>query len=93
MRANITICRFDSINGEYYLFAGEGKATDGPETTGTYVWFEVDDWAQWEKKLVFGPYIHHVGGTYGNYLPVLREAARFLGLKFDTPGMPEVYSL
>ncbi len=92
-KGNITICRFDSINGEYYLFAGEGKATDGPETTGTYVWFQVDDWAKWEEKLVFGPYIHHVGGTYGNYMPVLREAARFLGLKFDSPGMPEVHSL
>jgi L-fucose isomerase-like protein len=92
-KGNITICRFDSINGEYYLFAGEGKATDGPATTGTYVWFETDNWEQWEEKLVFGPYIHHVGGTYGNYLPVLREAARFLGLRFDTPGMAEVHSL
>lgn len=37
-KGEITVCRFDSIGGEYVLFAGEGKATDGPETTGTYVW-------------------------------------------------------
>ena len=92
-KGEITICRLDCINGEYYLFAGEGKATDGPATTGTYVWFETDNWEQWEEKLVFGPYIHHVGGIYGTYLPVLREAARFLNVRFDTPGMPEVHSL
>lgn len=92
-KGNITICRFDSINGDYYLFAGEGKATDGPPTTGTYVWFETDNWEQWEEKLVFGPYIHHVGGIYGNYQTVLREAARYLDVKFDAPGMPEVHSL
>lgn len=62
---------------------GEGRAVEGPETNGTYVWFETDNWKRWEEKLMFGPYIHHVGGIYGNYKPVLREAARYLGLIFD----------
>lgn len=26
-----------------------------------------------EEKLMFGPYIHHLGCVYGHYLPVLRE--------------------
>jgi len=82
---DITLCRFDSINGEYYLFAGDGRTTDGPVTTGTYVWFETDDWEKWEERLVFGPYIHHIGGMYGKYVPALREAARYLGVKFDSP--------
>ena len=84
-KGDITLCRFDGVNGEYYLFAGDGHETDGPETTGTYVWFETENWPAWEEKLVFGPYIHHVGGMYGKYVPAMREAARYLGVKFDNP--------
>ena len=89
----ITVCRFDDIDGKYYLFGGEGRAVDGPETNGTYVWFETDNWKRWEEKLMFGPYIHHVGGIYGNYKKVLREAARYLGLIFDDADEQGVYSL
>lgn len=92
-KGDITVCRFDSINGEYVLFAGDGKAIDGPETTGTYVWFETNDWEKWEERLVFGPYIHHVGGMYGNYVSALREATRYLGIKFDCPDAPGPASL
>lgn len=81
---DITVCRFDEINNQYYLFAGEGKSTTGPKTTGTYVWFEVDDWKKWEQKLMYGPYIHHLGGVYGKLFPVLREVARYLDIHFDT---------
>ena len=92
-KGEITLCRFDEAGGEYYLFGGEGRAVDGPETTGTYVWFEADNWKRWEEKLMFGPYIHHVGGVYGNYKPVLREAARYLGLTFDDADQQGIYSL
>jgi hypothetical protein len=37
-----------------------------------------DDWKRWEEKLMFGPYIHHLGGTYGSYRPVYREVAIYL---------------
>ena len=37
------------------FFAGEASTTDGPETTGTYVWMETDNWQRWEEKLMFGP--------------------------------------
>jgi len=84
-QGNLTLCRFDDIAGEYFLFAGEGKTTDGPETMGTYVWLEVDDWKKWEERLMFGPYIHHIGGMYGEYFHVLREVARYLDIKFDHP--------
>jgi len=88
-KGEITICRFDELYGKFYLFGGEGRAVDGPETTGTYVWFEVDDWKNWEEHLIFGPYIHHVGGIYGNYQRVLQEVANFLpNLTFDSPEIP-----
>ena len=82
---DITICRFDCLADNYYLFADEGKAVDGPKTQGTYVWFEVEDWDAWEDKLVTGPYIHHVSGAYGNYADVIEEAVKFLpkGIIFD----------
>lgn len=89
----LTVCRFDDLNGEYYLFAGAGKTTTGPETVNTYTWFEVDDWKRWEEKLIQGPYIHHLGGIYGRYLPVLREAARYLDLIFDDASQPGIPSL
>lgn len=92
---DLTLCRFDDLDGKYYLFAGEGKSkpTSGPVTTGTYTYLEVDDWKRWEEKLIFGPYIHHVAGVYGNYLPVLREVARYLDLNFDNAHEQGVYSL
>lgn len=92
-KGDITLCRFDEAGGSYYLFGGEGRAVEGPETTGTYVWFEADNWKRWEEKLMFGPYIHHIGGVYGNYKPVLREAARYLGLIFDDAEQQGIYSL
>ena len=92
-QGHLTVFRFDDIDGKYYLFAGEGDTTTGPETNGTYVWFEVDDWKRWEEKLMFGPYIHHLGGAYGNYLPVLREVARYLEIEFDNAHEQGVHSL
>jgi L-fucose isomerase-like protein len=89
----LTLCRFDDIDGKYTLFAGEGKTTAGPATVGTYVWLEVDNWKRWEEKLIFGPYIHHIGGIYGNYLPVLREIARYLDINFDNAHEQGVWSL
>ena len=80
----ITIARFDGDHGEYKLFIGEGKSVPGPKTNGTYVWFEVDNWAKWEKKLVTGPYVHHCAGAYGNVGHILKEACKYIpGLTAD----------
>ena len=90
---HMTTCRFDDAEGKYYLFAGEGDTTEGPETNGTYVYLKVDDWKRWEEKLMFGPYIHHLGCAYGSYKPVLREVARYLDIIFDDADIREIYSL
>lgn len=74
----LTVCRFDGVNGQYSLFIGEGKAIDGPMNVGTYVWMEVGNWPKWEHKLVYGPYIHHMAGIYGQCAEVLKEACRYL---------------
>ena len=83
-QGDITIGRFDCLNGEYSMFMGEGWSCEGPKTTGTYVWMEVDSWAKWEKKIIESPYIHHVTGIYGRYADVLREACKYIpNLKAD----------
>ena len=78
MQGDLTIARFDSINGAYSMFLGEAKTCEGPKTTGTYVWMEADDWIKWEKKIANGPYIHHVAGIYGHYADVLGEACKYI---------------
>ncbi|WP_230399309.1 L-fucose/L-arabinose isomerase family protein [Novisyntrophococcus fermenticellae] len=83
---DITILRCDEIEGSYYLTAAEGKAVEGPETTGSYVWFETGDWKKMEETFVYGPYIHHVAGVYGKYITAIQEAARYLPVKWDPPG-------
>ncbi|MCL1830264.1 MAG: fucose isomerase [Oscillospiraceae bacterium] len=87
-QGSITMCRMDELNGEYYMFIGEGEATEGPVTTGTWVWLEVDDWKKWEERLMYGPFIHHVAGVYGQVKDVITEVARYLGVNVITPDSP-----
>ncbi|GHV90737.1 fucose isomerase [Spirochaetia bacterium] len=92
-QGDITMVRMDELHGEYYMFIGEGKTTTGPETTGTWVWLEVDNWKNWEETLMFGPFIHHVAGVYGKYADVITEAVRYLGVHVITPETPHPKSL
>ena len=99
-RGPVTMVRFDEAENEFYLFAGEGRTVEGPETTGTYAWLEVDDWKRWEEKLMLGPIIHHCAGVYGHYFGELRAIARYLkGLQtrpavhFEYPQKEGHYSL
>lgn len=88
---NVTVLRFDGVDGKYFMFAGEGHGVDGPVTNGNYLWLEVDDWGKWEKKFVFGPYIHHVIGIHGSYTQIIKEACRYLDIQIDLPDMPNEY--
>lgn len=90
---DLTIARFDGDHGNYQLLIGEAKTTTGPKNVGSYVWIEVDNWARWERKLVEGPYIHHVCGVYGKYAEILLEACKYInGLLPDTvsPSLDEI---
>ena len=79
----LTLCRFGGIRGRYSLFAEKCHTTQGPPTNGSYVWIETPDWPAWERKLVTGPYIHHISGIYGDYTKILHEACRYLGIESD----------
>lgn len=81
---DITVTRFDGMNGEYKLLIGEGTSTEGPFNAGTYVWMQVKNWPLWEERLIYGPYIHHVAGVHGKYAAALYEATRYIkGLQAD----------
>lgn len=75
---DLTVCRFDGKDGEYRLGTGEGKAIDGPQTREVYTWYEVNDWPAWERKIIEGPYVHHVSCLYGNYSDILERACVYL---------------
>ncbi len=85
-KGDITILRCDELMGKYYLTATEGKAVDGPSTTGSYVWFQTKDWKEMEETFIYGPYIHHVAGIYGKYRRAIEEVTRYLPIKWDQPG-------
>jgi L-fucose isomerase-like protein len=92
-KGNITLLRFEASGDNYSLLCGEGKTTDGPFNLGTYVYMEVKDWPLWEEKIIYGPYIHHISGIYGNYAAAIYEATRYIdGLVFDPvePSMDEI---
>ena len=79
----VTLCRFDGDNGEYSLLLGTAKGIEGPKCMGTYLWVEVDNIKRLEAKIVNGPYIHHCVGVYGNIVPILYEACKYLNIKAD----------
>jgi L-fucose isomerase-like protein len=74
----ITVARFDGERGEYKLAFGEGKTLNGPKTLNNYAWMEVDNWPQWERTLMEGPYIHHLAMAYGHFGDALREACKYI---------------
>lgn len=76
---DITLARMDQIGGCYQLFADQVVGIDGPQTNGNYVWVETSDWPAWEKKFMYGPYIHHICGVHGRYAAVLKEACKYMG--------------
>ena len=43
-----------------------------------YVWMEVKNWPQWERAVIEGPFMHHIGMIYGRFGNALREVPRFV---------------
>lgn len=80
-----TVARFDQDGGDYRLLTGVCKTTDGPYTFGTYLWAEFDNLSAWERKLIEGPYIHHMAEIEGNWTEELRELCKYVpALSIDT---------
>lgn len=80
---NYTIARFQCENGKYYLLAGNFNTCEGPKTFGTYMWAKFKNLPKVERKIIEGPYIHHMTEIPGNYVEVLKEFAKYEDLIFD----------
>lgn len=74
----ITVARFDGEQNGYKLAAGEGMSVKGPGTLNNYVWMEVENWKNWERSLIEGPFIHHIGMIYGHYADALVESCKYI---------------
>ena len=72
-----TIARFQAEKGKYYLLGGKFKTCEGPKTFGTYMWAEFPDLPKTERKLIEGPYIHHMTEVAGDYVEYLKEFAKY----------------
>lgn len=79
-----TLARFQGGDGRYTLLGGNFTTTEGPHTFGTYMWAEFNNLSRLERKLIDGPYIHHMGEVYGARADVLEEFCRYIPeLEFD----------
>ena len=79
-----TVCRFDQDNGNYSLLAGTCESTEGPYTFGSYMWGKFKDLPAVERKLIEGPYIHHMSEIEGSLTDSIREFCKYVpGLTFD----------
>ena len=80
-----TIGRFQNDGDKYRFFSKEFDTTEGPATIGTYLWADFGDMAKVERKLIEGPYIHHMTEVKGGFEDVIREFCKYVpNLEFDT---------
>ena len=79
-----TIARMDALRGNYSVFGGTFETAKGPYTFGNYLWAKFPDLSAIEKKLIEGPYIHHMAEIEGDYSEALAEFCKFIpGLSMD----------
>ena len=49
------------------------------------MWAEFEDWAKLERKIIEGPYIHHMTEVWGDYEDYLKEFTKYFDdIEFDT---------
>ncbi|MBM3210874.1 hypothetical protein FJZ33_01555 [Candidatus Poribacteria bacterium] len=67
-------------DGNLQLSAINGKICEGAPTIGTYFYTQtIDPEGAWRFIMDY-PFDHHCSGRVGNYLPLLKEAAPWIGL-------------
>lgn len=77
-KGHYTAARIDQDHGKYSIIAGECDSTDGPYTFGTYMWANFENLSKWERKLVEGPYIHHVSEIEGGFTEEIKEFCKYV---------------
>ena len=83
--SHYTVARIDQDHGKYSVIAGECDSAEGPYTNGTYIWARFGNLDAWERKLIEGPYIHHVSEIEGSFTKEIKEFCRYVpNIRFDT---------
>ena len=79
-----TLARIDQESGVYKILPLTCKTTEGPATSGTYLWARFDDLQRVEDRLIDGPYIHHFVEIGGDYRREIEEFCKYVPqLKVD----------
>ncbi len=79
-----TIARFQGADGRFRLLGGDFRTCGGPHTFGTHMWADFGNLPRVERKVIEGPYIHHMAEIQGRHAETLRELCKFVpGLEFD----------
>ena len=79
-----TVARIDQEHGNYSIAVCECDSAEGPYTFGTYLWGRFKDLPKVERKLIEGPYIHHMSEIEGSLTEAIREFCKYIpNLHFD----------
>ncbi|MCI8387596.1 MAG: hypothetical protein HFE63_03930 [Clostridiales bacterium] len=79
-----TIGRFQGQGGNFKFLGGDFKTAEGPHTFGTYMWADFGNLPKVERKVIEGPYIHHMAEIQGHYADVIKEFCKYVPeLEFD----------
>ncbi len=79
-----TIARIDQDHGDYTIAVCECDSAEGPYTGGTYLWARFKDLSALERKLIEGPYIHHMSEIEGSLTEHIREFCKYVpALRFE----------
>ena len=79
-----TVARIDQDHGNYSIAVCACDSAEGPYTGGTYLWGKFKDLSSVERKLIEGPYIHHMSEIEGDFVEHIREFCKYVpGLRFD----------
>ena len=78
------MARIDQDHGNYSIAVCECDSAEGPYTFGSYMWGKFKDLPAVERKLIEGPYIHHMSEIEGSLTDSIREFCKYVpGLTFD----------
>ena len=81
---HFTVARIDQDHGNYSIAVCECDSAEGPYTFGSYMWGRFKDLPGVERKLIEGPYIHHMSEIEGSLTDSIREFCKYVpGLSFD----------
>ena len=79
-----TVARIDQDHGNYSIAVCECDSAEGPYTFGSYLWGKFKNLPELERKLIEGPYIHHMSEIEGSLTDSLREFCKYVpALRFE----------